>query len=519
MARVALIKLFTGLNLGVSQLSGELQRAGHDSVIIYFKDFLVVPKKKAHRYEMCEYSGINVAARGKEYVWNCYKPFSDREYELLIGALRDFKPHLIGFSLTSQLLKPAAEVTFKLKQHLDARIIWGGAGPTLEPERCLQAADLVCVGEGEKVIVELADRLDRGEPLTSVDNIWARVDGRIITNPAAPLIDLEQAAVPDFEPSRTVYINDDCIRRDLYPPNLGLEYPIMTTRGCPFSCSFCIESVYQDMFGKKGSLRRRSVGVVIQELVEAKRKLNIRSVMFYDDVFTTHPSWLREFAPRYRAEVGLPFWCYTYPTTTRKEDLLLLKDAGLASVTMGIQSGSEEILKENLHRPVARQKAIEAAQLIVDCELEGFFDLITRVHFETEKHCRETFEFLCEFPAQMKSVGFGNMTLFPGYSYTQQVENQNRSLTLSDHDYTYYHKLYLLTRTRLPRRVVRKIGEMRIFRRYPSLIDPFLPRRSQVFFLVAKGDQRYERWWKWPSRRRRRPAVAVNEGQPQLQSW
>ena len=43
--------------------------------------------------------------------------------------------------------------------------------------------------------------------------------------------------------------------------------------------------------------------------------------MFYDDVFTVNPRWLREFAPRYKAEVGLPFWCYTYPRTTRKEDI------------------------------------------------------------------------------------------------------------------------------------------------------------------------------------------------------
>ncbi len=494
MARVALIKLFTGLNLGVSQLSGELQRAGHGSLIVYFKDFVTVPKHEAHRYEVCDYAGVNVMARGKEYVWNCYTPFSRREYELLIGTLRDFKPDLIGFSLTSQLLKPAAEVTSELKKHFDTPVIWGGSGPTLEPDRCLQSADLVCVGEGEAAIVELADRLDRADSLTTVPSIWAKVNGQTVTNPAPPLVDLETIAVPDFEPSRTVYINDDRIRHDLYPPNLGLEYAIMTTRGCPFSCSFCIESVYQDMFGKKGSLRRRSVDVVIAELVEAKRKLPIKSVMFYDDVFTTHPRWLREFAPRYKEEVGLPFWCYTYPTTTHREDLLLLKDAGLASVTMGIQSGSEDILKANFNRPVARQKAIEAAQLIVDTGVVGFFDLITRVQFETESHCRETFEFLCDFPREMKSVCFGNMTLFPGYGYTQQVEEQQRSLTVSERDYLYYHKLYLLTRTRLPRGMIRKIGALRLFRRFPLLIDLFLPRRLPVFFLVAGGDVRDKRW-------------------------
>jgi len=209
MARVALIKLFTGLNLGVSQLSGELQRAGHCSLIIYFKDFVVVPKESAHQYEMVDYPGVNVIARAKEYVWNCYKPLSAREYDLLIGTLRDFKPDLIGFSLTSQPLKAAAEVTAKLRGALEAPVIWGGSGPTLEPERCLEWADMVCVGEGERTIVELADRIDRGEDLTSVESIWTKRDGQTVRNAGGPLIDLDQIATPDFEPSRTVHINDD----------------------------------------------------------------------------------------------------------------------------------------------------------------------------------------------------------------------------------------------------------------------------------------------------------------------
>lgn len=364
----------------------------------------------------------------------------------------------------------------------------------------------------------MADRIDRGEPLTSVENTWAKIDSRTVTNPTAPLIDLEQVAVPDFDPSRTIHINDDQIRHDLYPPNLGLEYPIMTTRGCPFSCSFCIESVYQDMFGKKGSLRRRSVDVVISELVAAKQRLDIEAVMFYDDIFTIHPRWLREFAPRYKREVGLPFWCYTYPTTTRREDLLLLKDAGLASVTIGVQSGSEEILRERFHRPTDRQKAIEAAQMIVDCGIGGFFDLITRVQFETERHCRETFDFLADFPRQIRSVCFGHMTLFPGYDYTRQVEEAHGALTVSDQEYLYYHKLYLLTRTRLPRALIKTIGGMRLFRRYPWLLDPVLPRRSPVFFLVAKGDERDKRWRNLLTRRRPKSAArpAIGE-QPQLQ--
>src|SRR5690242_2878063 len=155
MARVALVKLFTGLNLGVSQLSGDLQRAGHDSLIVYFKDFLVVPVEDTHRYLVADYAGTLIGARGQETVWNCYKPFSAEEYRLLIEALEEFDPSLIGFSLTSLAMKPAAEVTARLKQHFaDVPIIWGGSGPTLEPERALEHADLVCINEGEELIVE-----------------------------------------------------------------------------------------------------------------------------------------------------------------------------------------------------------------------------------------------------------------------------------------------------------------------------------------------------------------------------
>jgi radical SAM superfamily enzyme YgiQ (UPF0313 family) len=491
MARVALIKLFTGLNLGVSQLSGELQRAGHDTRIIYFKDFLVVPAEQSRDYLVTDYALTLVAARGQELVWNCYKPFSEREYELLFEVLDEFKPDLIGFSLTSLTMKAAAEVTARLKQRYRTPVIWGGAGPTIEPEWSIQHADMVCTGEGEELIVGIANRIDAGADYSDLHDMWIRRDGEVIRNPNGKLLDLESLAIPDFEPKRTLHIGDDQLRRDVFPIFfVGKQYPIMTQRGCPFSCSFCIESVYQDMFGKKGSLRRRSVDVVIEELVEAKRTLGIRQVMFYDDVFTVNPRWLREFAPRYKREVGLPFWCYTYPTTTHAEDLLLLKDAGLRSITMGIQSGSETILKD-FNRPVAQQKAHEAARTIAECGIEAFFDLITKVHFEKDEHCRETFEFLLEFPREMKSVGFGAMVSFPEYGYTKKVSDEAAKLTLSDRDYEYYHKLYFLTRTNLPRRLVKAIGNSRIVRRYPKLIDRLLPEKLPQFFLVDDGSGEY----------------------------
>jgi radical SAM superfamily enzyme YgiQ (UPF0313 family) len=304
----------------------------------------------------------------------------------------------------------------------------------------------------------------------------------VVRGASRPIGDIDKIAFPDFDEARAVYINDDRRVRNVYPHHLGRQYHIMTQRGCPYSCSFCIESEYQEMFGKKDSLRRRSVDLVIAELVQAKRKHDVEAVMFYDDVFTVNRRWLREFAPRYKAEVGLPFWCYTYPRTTRPEDMRLLKDAGLSSVTIGIQSGSESVLRA-YDRPVERKTAIEAARAIVDCGLAGFFDLITMSEFETEETCRETFDFLLDFPRDMKTVGFYPMIQFPGYGYTRKVQADGRAVTLSAAEYAYFHKLYLLTRTRLPRGIVRALSRSRLVRRHPRLLDPFLAKTLPFFYL------------------------------------
>ena len=484
MARFAFVKVFAGLNFGVSQLSGELQRAGHETLTIFFKEYKLVPEKDWSEYHQSKLAGVYVAGRAKLYDFNCYKPFTDREYELLVETLREFKPDVIGFSLCSLPFDEVAEVTKRVRQHFDVPIIWGGAGPTIEPERALQYADMVCVGEGEELVVKIADAIDEGRDYSETPNLWfKRKDGSIHKNPDAPLVDMDSIAFPDYEESRLVVISDDRVRRDVFPPNYAQQYQIMTTRGCPYSCSFCIESWTQDKYGKQGSLRRRSVDLVIEELVEAKRKYDIKAVLFFDAVFTTHPAWLKEFAQKYKEKVGIPFWCWTYPRSTRKRDLEYLKDAGLKAVTMGIQSGSPTILTA-YDRPIPTALATEAAKIVVDVGVQGYFELITRSEYDTEETMWETFEFLLEFPKEMQTFGFYPMIKFPTYGYTEKVRGEQRALTLSDAQYNYFHKVFLLARTSLSPKVKRFLAKSRLVRRVPSLLDPLLPAQLPVFQLA-----------------------------------
>lgn len=485
MARIALIKLFTGLNLAMAQLSGELRRAGHDSRIIHFKEHHLVNVSDIDQEDWCwtEHSGYVIAAGGTRKNLNCYRPFEATEFDLLVQELAQFGAQAIGISVVSGDIREAAYITAHIRQHLSVPIVWGGHGPTLEPERCIQYADLLCIHEGEGVIVELADRLDRSESLAGIPGTWYKDSaGAVHQYGKRPLLDLDALAMPNWRPEDNVYISGAQRQADYYPYNLNDNYIITTQRGCPFSCSFCIESKYQDEFGKKGSLRRRSVDQVLEELIWAKTHLPINRVLFYDDVFTVNPRWLQEFLPRYRDAVGLPFWCYTYPTTHNPEILSWLKDAGCDSITMGIQSGSPTVLREHFSRPTKLQRMIQAGQEIVDAGLSGEFDLIFRHPFETEEDLRQTFEFLFQFPQKMKSFWFAEMTYFPNHHFTKIAEEEARKNLLeigspyrvSEKIYAYYYRLYRLTRMKYQKERIRTWATDPQYRENPELLDAFL---------------------------------------------
>lgn len=113
----------------------------------------------------------------------------------------------------------------------------GGTGPTIEPDRSIQHADLVCAGEGEGVMVDIANRLDNRQS-PSIDGTWCRLpDGSVQKNPKRPAADLENIAMPCWDPQYFAYINGPRFEREFQPDkhNLDKSYQIMTQRGCPFS--------------------------------------------------------------------------------------------------------------------------------------------------------------------------------------------------------------------------------------------------------------------------------------------
>src|SRR5262249_276229 len=107
--------------------------------------------------------------------YGLFKPFTDHECELLLDTLRELRPDLIGFSRCRVPLRQVAEVTRRGKARFAVPAIWGGGGRTLEPERRLEYAHKVCVGEGEEASVELAARIDACRDLAGVGNVLVKL--------------------------------------------------------------------------------------------------------------------------------------------------------------------------------------------------------------------------------------------------------------------------------------------------------------------------------------------------------
>ena len=302
--------------------------------------------------------------------------------EMLIRKAVSFSPDIVAFSCVTNLFPVIKNMAGKLKQELRVPTIIGGIHPTTLPEEVIKedCFDFLCIGEGEEAFAELLERMENNEDLTSIRNIWLRDENGVVhRNPLRPPIrDLDTLPFPD-KPLFGRY-------------GMGMlnsRTKIMTSRGCPFQCTFCVNSIWKGLYPDEVFLRRRSVAHVIEELRLLKEKHKPRAFRFEDNVFAVNLNWLKEFREQYSEVIGLPFHCYLTPSTAGNEVLSELKAAGCVSVSMGVQSGNGEIRKSLLNRKHSDEDIIQAAERI-------------RKH-DIRLHTEFIFGFPMETPADMWS--------------------------------------------------------------------------------------------------------------------
>lgn len=471
MARIVLISPYSRWAINTASLSSFLKEKGHDVRVIFFKRYESMPLKLA-REEVSSLHHVMVSNTGKDWVLSYPTPPTLGELESVGRLIEDFGADIVGITVVTVVAEAAASLTNFIRQRFHIPAIWGGIEPTIEPEKSLRVADAVCIGEGEDALAEVLAGLDAdGTVPSGVANVWVRgSNGTVHKNAMRPLRqDLDALPPLDCSPEEKFYVEGEDVVSNWSVEKLDGFYETMTSRGCPFACAYCCNAQLRKLYPGQRYVRRRSPGNVIEELISAQKIVPIEFISFQDDVFTFDREWLAEFARSYKKHVGLPFWCYTHALHTDFGSLELLHDAGLRRVTLGIQSGSQRILKEIFNRPVPNRKVIESARVLERIGLEYNFDVITNTPFETEEDCIDTLELLLALPRVRFDFGLSKLSIYPNTEVERLCADEQPD-PLSDATYGFYNKLYLLTQTPVPKAVIRWAGRNRFLKRHHGIL-------------------------------------------------
>jgi len=275
--------------------------------------------------------------------------------ELVIRDLVRFAPDIVGFSCTTGIHVWALEFAARLKESMPCRVVLGGPHPTYFPDIIQEAhVDIICRGEGEGPLLDIADKIDRGEDLTGTLNCWFKTDAGIIKNEVRPLIeDLDTVPFPD----RDMYYK--------YPFMRLLSTNFIGGRGCPFDCSFCFNHAFKELYRGKGKMvRYRSVDNLIAEMKEVTEKYGLKTLRLTDDTFILDKKWVEEFALKYKKQIGLPFFCTIRADLADENIIKRLSDAGCRTVGFGVESGTEVYRNTLLNKKITDEELKKTAALL-----------------------------------------------------------------------------------------------------------------------------------------------------------
>jgi len=351
-----------GFNYGIACLSSVLKRAGHDTALINVNEKLEsVP------------SAERLAARVKAEA-----------------------PDLVGFSLVTTQFQYAVEMAQAVRRAMPGvPIIAGGVHATMDPHGCLEsgAFDYVCRGEGEGALLDLLGALERGEDPASIANIWTRRNGRVVSNPVRPFIDLAELPPKDYE------IFDFQRMIDAKDGWVGL----MASRGCPFRCSYCFNHRMVELYSRDTGLKAAELNYVrhhtVDEMMEEiqyllSRYRNIRMFIFDDDLFTFDREYVREFCRRYRGITDIPFVCNAHVRFMDDELAAILREGGCKIVKFGLESGSERVRREIMHRNMSNADIEKAFAAVNAAGLHSSAFVMIGLPGETTGEMDETIDLL-----------------------------------------------------------------------------------------------------------------------------
>jgi radical SAM superfamily enzyme YgiQ (UPF0313 family) len=262
----------------------------------------------------------------------------------LRGLIAELEPAALLYSAMTGEHQYLLDVNRRLKESYRGVSAFGGPHATFFPEMINEdGVDVVCLGEGEEAVVELADALAAGRDYAGVANLWVKRGGDVVRNELRPLVE-DLDALP-FADRELLYEGDAALRD--HPTKI-----FFAMRGCVFRCTYCFNHRFNDMYRGRGRVcRTRSVDGFIAEIKYVRERWPLRYMQIDDDTFLLHKrSWLEEFAEKLPREAGVPFMCNVRVDLINDDTVRLLKAAGCHAVWMGVECGDGRVRRDILKR-------------------------------------------------------------------------------------------------------------------------------------------------------------------------
>ena len=307
------------------------------------------------------------------------------------AVLENLDADLYGMSCWTANRRGVALAAQCIRQHHpDAHILVGGPHATPLAVEMLQHVpeiDTVALGESEPAFLELLDRLGAHAPTTGIAGTAYRADGGIVLGPHRDSIaDLDTLASP----------------QDYFDTHI-----LMTSRGCPWACTFCgAETTWGRGF------RGQSVSYVLDAMSKVVSRLPVKMIQIKDDTFTTNKKRVMELCRGIRERNLSFFWsCDTRVDLLTEPLLREMRLAGCERLSLGVESGSQTIL-DKIDKKITVDEILESTELAKKVGIRVRYYMMLGNRGETAETFHETLAFLAK--AKPHQYIFSCLSIYPG---------------------------------------------------------------------------------------------------------
>jgi len=324
---------------------------------------------------------------------------------------QEFAPDIVGVTSTTPLFGNAIQIAKGVKEALpDVQLVMGGPHITGQGAEVLEKwgfVDVLVLGEGESTLLDLA----RETPLASVTGIAYRQGGEVKVTPPRPLIeDLDSLPFP----ARDFYDAGDYAHPlyELYGKPMAT---ILSTRGCPFQCSFCSSRA---TFGRR--VRYRSVDSVMAEVDLLIEKHGVKSLKFADDTFALAKDRLTEICAEL-GKRGLPWIANARVNTITEEMVETMRDSGCRLLLFGLESGDQFVLNE-IMKGTTIEEMSEVLVWTDEAGIDTIGTFIIGAPSETTKTAKATIDLAKELP--LTFADFFILSPYPGTAIYEEMKRK-----------------------------------------------------------------------------------------------